>query len=499
MGILSFFRRSTAAAPQPERKVPVVSRRSYAGAQMVARYADFGASYLSADAELEVALDRLRGRARNLERNNPHAKRFMQLMQDNIVGTNGFKLTVAARNTNGQLDVPGNRIIHDAYQKWATRGPVTADGMMTMREAARMAVRTMMRDGEVLMQHRMGAKYRDGYAIRFIESDHLDHTLNRVYPGTKNRIRMGVELDEDDRPIAYHILTNHPGESVWSANGKKWVRVPAAEITHIYVKNRPGQTRGEPPMSVVMGDMKMLGGYREAEITNRRVAAAKMGFFERDAEAGPVEGLADDEADDGTLINEVEPGRIQVVPRGYRFNNFDPNSSSTDYVGFEKQIIRSIAAGLGPSYFDLGMDLEDVSYSSIRQGALSDRDFYRGMQAFFIDHFQMPIYRRWLTMYLDFGPSNIPSYRFDKFFDGSTFAGRGWAWVDPEKEVNAAIKAREGRLNSLTRQIAENGLNADEIFEEIAAEDQRLAELSIPVISKNQPAQNGVANEPPAP
>jgi lambda family phage portal protein len=501
MGIFDFLRRSTAAAEPAPRIAPVLTRnrRNYSAASVAPRYADFGASYMSADAELEIALDKLRARSRNLERNNPHARRYVQLMQDNIVGHMGFKLTVAARNNGGTgpLDVPGNRIIAAAYARWA-KGAVTVDGMMTMVEAQRMAVRTYARDGEVLIQHKVGRKYRDAYGIRFIESDQLDHTLNRIYPGTKNRIRMGVEMDEDDRPIAYHILTTHPGEATWAINGRKWMRVPAAEITHIYVKNRAGQTRGEPPMCAVMNDAKMLAGYREAEITNRRTAASKMGFFERDADAGPVEGIADAEGDEGELITEVEPGKMTVLPAGYRFANFDPNSSSTDYVGFEKQIIRSIAAGLGPSYFDLAMDLSDVSYSSIRQGALSDRDFYRGLQRFFIDRFQNAVYAKWLDAFLDFGDSGIPSYRLDKFLTGSAFSGRGWAWVDPEKEVNAAIKAREGRLNSLTRQIAENGMDVNEIAEEIAAEDQMLERLGIPVISKNQPLQEGVAKTPPA-
>ncbi len=494
MGIFDFLRRKKA---DPVRHNSV---RNYAGASSAPRFGDFGSSYLSADAELEVALAKLRGRSRNLERNNPHARRYIQLMQDNIVGHVGFKLQVAARNgtaMNSPLDVPGNTAITRGYMRWATKGAVTADGMMTMIEAQRLAVRTWARDGEVIIQHRRGAKYRDGYAIRFIEADQLDENLNRVYPGSGNRIRMGVEMDGDERPVAYHILTNHPGEAVWSSNGKKWVRIPADEITHVYVKNRPGQTRGEPPMSTIMADLKMLAGYREAEITNRRVASAKMGFFERDADAGPVEGVADAVGDEGELMMEVEPGKMSVLPAGYRFNNFDPNSSSTDYVGFEKQIIRSVAAGLGPSYFDLGMDLEDVSYSSIRQGALSDRDFYRGMQRFFIDRFQTAIYSRWLDSYLDFGDSGIPSYRYAKFLEGSSFNGRGWAWVDPEKEVNAAIKAREGRLNSLQRQVAENGLDWDEVSEEIASEEKKLDKLGIPVVTKNQPAAP-VDNKPPA-
>lgn len=494
MKLLSFLRR-TAAAPVTRRE-PVVMQRSYAGASNAARYADFKASYLSADAELETALPKLRARARNLERNNPHARRFVSLLQDNIVGSAGFSLQVSAKRTDGpnsQPDNYGNDLILTAWKKWCRTA--TADGMMTFREACRAVVRAWGRDGEILVHFRQGRQFRDALALRIYEADHLDETLNRTYPGTRNRIRMGVEIDGDEKPIAYHILTDHPGETVWSSGNRRYTRIPASEMLHVYIKSRPGQTRGEPPMCVVLTDVKMMAGYREAEVTNRRVAASKMGFFERDENAGPVKGVADSITPDGQLEMEVEPGKMTALPPGYRFNSFNPNTSSTDFAGFERQMIRSIAAGLGVSYFDLAMDLSDVSYSSIRQGALSDRDFYRGLQSFFIERFVWPVYSRWLQNLFDFTDTGIPARRYDKFLDASSFRGRGWSWVDPQKEIDAAIKAREGRMNSLQNQVAETGRDWWEVADEIAEEEAYLQRLQIPVVSKNQPAQQPVAND----
>lgn len=494
MGLLSFLRRS-AATPQIRRE-PVVMVRQYAGASSAARYADFGVSYLSADAELETALPKLRARARNLERNNPHARRFIGLMQDNVVGSAGFSLRVAALRTDGpkaQPDNYGNDLISARWVKWCRTA--TADGMMTFREACRAVVRAYARDGEVLVHIRRGRAYTDAIALRIMEADHLDETLNRKFPGTRNRIRMGVEIDEDERPVAYHVLTDHPGETTWAINGRRYMRIPASDMLHVYVKSRPGQTRGEPPMCVVLNDAKMIAGYREAEITNRRVAAAKMGFFIRDQDAGPVKGVADSVTPEGQLEMDVEPGKMTALPQGYRFEAFNPNTSSTDFVGFERQMIRSMAAGLGVSYFDLAMDLSDVSYSSIRQGALSDRDFYRGLQSFFIERFVMPVYAQWLQNLFDFGEIGIPDYRYEKFLDASSFRGRGWSWVDPQKEIDAAIKAREGRMNSLQNQVAETGADWWGIADQIAEEEAYLSEKRIPVVTKNQPVANQPADQ----
>jgi lambda family phage portal protein len=224
-------------------------------------------------------------------------------------------------------------------------------------------------------------------------------------------------------------------------------------------------------MCGILTDVKMLGGYREAEITNRRLSAAKMGFFKRIMPSGPVEGIADSiDPDTGALEMDVEPGKMSVLPDGYEFDKFDSSGSSTDYSDFEKQILRSIAAGLGPSYVDLAMDLEGVSYSSIRQGALSDRDFYRGMQKFFIEDFALPIFSDWFRSALDFGDTGLPSFRYNKFHDAAYFRPRGWQWVDPQREVQAAIKANENNMASLTHIVGEQGREFDEVVGEIETE-----------------------------
>lgn len=478
--MMGLFRRKKEA---PKR----TATRSYAGAQTTARLNDFTPSYLSADAELEVALAILRGRARNLERNNPLAKRFLQLMQDNVVGHVGFQLQLRAKNLDGSLDTVANERIEAAWREWT--GTVTADGMMDWVEASRMAVRVWGRDGEAFVHIRRGRQFPDGIALKFIEADQIDETLNSRFPGTQNRIRMGVEIDEDERPIAYHMHSMHPGDHGWFSgiNQRKYVRVPASDMIHMYIKSRPGQTRGEPPMSAVLTDAKMLAGYRDAEITNRRLAAAKGGFFERDKDSGPVEGVADSETDDGQLEMEVRPGMMTALPEGYRYTPMDPNGSSTDYVGFERQIIRSIATGLGVSYFDLAMDLEAVSYSSIRQGALSDRDFYRAIQRFFISRFAMRVYREWLSMVLDFGNTGLPPRRFAKFsaVEAVKFRPRGWSWVDPSKEVKAYADSVALGITSRRRIAGEQGNDLDDIAQELAEEEPRFPDQSTPVATED--------------
>jgi lambda family phage portal protein len=499
MGILDFFRprrvvERSSPVPKVHHKVTV---RQYAGATNGEIYADFVASMLSADAEIVVALATLRARARNLERNTSHATRFLQLMEDNIVGDKGFKMVSRTKRANGQLDKAANDSLELAWSDFC-REDVTADGMMDMTELGKAVVRAYCRDGEAFIQILYGPQYQGGVAFHMVEADQVDETLNKVDPRTNAEIRMGVEIDETQRPLAYWCLTRHPGD--YQFTGRTWMdkykRVPADRMIHVFAKRRPGQTRGVPPMACIMMDTKMLAGYREAEIVGRRVAASKMGFFTREDEAGPVKGIADEERDDGELIIEASPGQMKALPTGYKFDSFDPQSASIDYAAFEKQIIRSIATGLGPDYVNLGMDLDDVSYSSIRQGVLTERDFYRGFQGFIIFRFMRLAFRAWYKANIGLNEEiAIPPSRFDRFRKGVRFIGRGWQWVDPEKELKAAKIAVDERFTSRTRIMSERGDDFEEVIDEQVQEKDLMEENDLMPVQKNPEKPAAQASE----
>lgn len=65
-------------------------KRNYAAAQNVARYGDLKSSSGSADYELMHSLPAIRQKARFLARNSGTMRRYIQLMQDNVIGENGF-------------------------------------------------------------------------------------------------------------------------------------------------------------------------------------------------------------------------------------------------------------------------------------------------------------------------------------------------------------------------------------------------------------------------
>ena len=466
MGILDLFKKPV--------KPTGMQKRNYAAAGRGRLFADFNGSNRSADSEIRWALNELRNRSRDLERNNEYFRRYLQLLRTNVVGSNGFSLQVRATNPDGTQDGAGSRIIESAWSEFGRIGGPTVDGQMSLIDLENHVITGMARDGEVFLRIVKNRVFRHQIAIQVIEPDKIDEEMNELYRNG-NDVRMGVELNEYRRPVAYHMLLNHPGDYDYTtlAKGTKRVRIPASEIMHIYRQERAGQTRGVPWSTAAIGALKMLHGYREAELVAARTAASKMGFFTSPAGDDFMADGYEGENGTGSPIYDAEAGTFHQLPAGVEFTPFDPTHPTSAFSDFEKSVLRGIAGGLGVSYTSLANDLEGTSYSSIRQGALEERDFYRTLQTFMIDHFLDPLYRVWLDHIVDnaLTPITGPG-KYEKFSRTFKFRPRGFQWVDPLKEINAAVVGLQNGILSHSDIASNYGRDAEETFAQIQRDKQ---------------------------
>ena len=80
-------------------------------------------------------------------------------------------------------------------------------------------------------------------AREVLEADLLDDQYNG-YTESGNTIRMGVERDRWQRPVAYWFYSNHPGDTGFIAGptqrDTQRKRIAADEILHVFRKVRVG-------------------------------------------------------------------------------------------------------------------------------------------------------------------------------------------------------------------------------------------------------------------
>lgn len=465
-----FFRRSQAVASP---KAP--AQRSYAGAGSGLLTSSWITSSTSADQEIRNSLTKLRNRSRDLHRNNDYVKRFNRLVVQNVIGPQGISLQVKSVSANGKLDTAANALIESSFKAWGKKGVCDVTGRYSWRDLQRLVVSTCERDGEVLVRKVNGwKKNRFRFALQVLECDRLDETLNVDQLG-RPHIRMGVELDEWGAPVAYHLFKQHPGDGHhYFMPGTTHDRIPADELLHLYLPDeRPHQTRGVPWLHSAILRLQMLDGYEEAEVVAARTAAAKMGFFEQ---TDDTEYKGDAIGSDGNPITDAQAGHFEVLAKGLQFKGWDPTHPSANFGPFVKAILRGIASGLGVSYNSLANDLEGVNYSSLRAGALEERDSWMTIQDWLTDALCEPVYQAWLDMALLSGAVNLPVDRYDKY-NAAHWQPRRWAWVDPLKDLTAKKLAIDNHLTSHSRVVSEAGGDFEDLVTTIEKDQQMLKKI----------------------
>jgi lambda family phage portal protein len=482
-------------APPAVRTVPRIVRRSYSGAAVDKLTAGFNGEHVSINQDLERSLRILRGRSRQLAKNNDYVKKFLRMVQNHVVGPNGFALSVPCLRDNGTIDEADKSVCEKAFAKWSRRGVCDITGRLSFIQLQRLLALMCARDGEAIVRRvRDRALNSFGYALQVIDPVLLDDSYRADFHDGR-RIRMGVETDANGRPLAYHFLSDV--ENVYAS---RRVRVPASEVWHLFIQEEPNQVRGVPWVHTAMRTLNDLGGYVEAAVIAARVGASNMGFYVPPADqAGNAAALADEvhtNADGSTeLVKDATPGTFEELPPGYDFKKFDPDYPHANFDAFVKAMLRGVASGVGADYNTLANDLEGVNYSSLRNGKLETQDEWMCLQVWFREGFHDPLWPEWLShAFLAGELKPLPVSKFAKY-DCAVWQPRRWAWVDPLKDMQATQLELDSCLTSYSQVMRERGRDPEATWRELAKDKDRLKDL-LPKPPAT-PASAGVATSGP--
>jgi len=147
----------------------------------------------------------------------------------------------------GRLDERLNSLVEHEWKKWGKAKNCHAGGTLSWSDVQRLCLNSMIESGEVFIRfvNQQFGDSRVPLGLEILEADFLDDDYTGL-ESNGNRVRMGVEINEWGRPVAYHFLTYHPGDYQFSYGNiaqKRRIRVPADEIIHLYSPDRP---RGKP-------------------------------------------------------------------------------------------------------------------------------------------------------------------------------------------------------------------------------------------------------------
>lgn len=392
----------------------------------------------------------------------------------------------------GQPDIYANVTIENAYQQWKRAEYCDVRKRRPYNALCQLRLISAVRDGDHFIRHIRTPKVNKfGYALQLINAEWVDRFYNAQMPNG-NVVIMGIEYKMSSwglgEPVAFHFIKRQANDWQFS-NGGMWnfgsgtlhERVDASEIIHYARPVDADATRPAPWVAATIPKARQLDQYELAEVIAARAGACKTGWLYSDmVPEGGFAGEPPSPTDASRSLNPVEPGGIQGLPFGVKYQGDDPKHPNGNFETFRKGMVRSLTAGMpGGDYNVLASDLENINFSAGRLGRLDTNETSMLIQRFDIDTAERPIFEAWLEMALITGAVPLPFAKYKKF-DKPLFQGRRWKQVDEVKAVNAAALRVANNMSSLSRENADLSQDFEEIAFERAEEKMLLESLDLP-------------------
>lgn len=432
--------------------------RGFDAASLNRRTKNWQAGAGSANAELWGNISTLRQRARDLCRNNGLARKAVNAIVSDVVGTG-----ILADYANDRTQ----RVWEDSIAELDATGQSDYYGLQALM------VRSWRESGEVLGRwvHRDSKSgLRVPLQLQVLESDFIDHTkLGAVADG--GYIISGIEFDQWGRRAAYWLYPQHPGEVAPISRSFTSQRVPARDVLHLYEVERPGQVRGITGLVAAMLKIRDLDEFADAEMVRKKIEACFSVFVTTDDD---TRSIATTTTESGKRLDKLAPGLINYLRSGEEVKFAAPNANG-GYGEFTHETKIDICAGLEVPYEVATGDLSRVNYSSIRAGLVQYRKRVRQWQWLSLAHQVLnPIAARWLEVSYASGavaraPNNHQIRHTMPRID----------WIDALKEILAEKEELRLRGKSWREFVRERGLEPAKHVQELLDSDDDLEALGI--------------------
>ena len=373
---------------------------------------------------------------------------------------------------------------------------------MTVTEINALSMRQKLQDGETLslsLWLDRGSPWKT--AIQMVSPDRLSNP--NMYMDSVTR-RAGVDLGQWNEPLGYHIRSAHPGD--WGVIGAYpwiWDRLPRKYrngrwcVVHHFEQVDAGQVRGASPIAPILKKLRMLNRYDHAELQAATINALLAAFIKSDGDHEEIaESLSQRHPGrpgakpDSDTLTAMEERRLGYYERAglnlpnatvnylYTGDSVELTKAQHPNSGFEAYYrtgMRYVASAFGLAPEQLTGDFSQTNYAGFRGALLT---VYCGLRARHASHgggFMDPHHSNWLEEAIATGrvklPKGAPSFRDAR---AAYCAGR-WlppprGWVDPAKEVQAAVDRMMAGLSTLEMECAEQGHDWREIVLQRAVE-----------------------------
>jgi len=453
--------------------------------------------------EIRNDKERVDGRTYDAQKNNPYVAAYLRRYLTNVFGHNGIRFQALARFPDGEFDDLANDVIERKFKQWCNPEYCTMNGRLTFRRVQWVVGTQKVLSGEFLIRVVTNVKKQQnpfGISLQVLNPKNIDTQFNEDY---KNSFVInGVHVDNWGKIVGVWMKT--PMYPFGTAIGNERYFIPANEIIYDYDVVEINQLRGMSSLASVLVTLKGVERWDDASLINAAAGASTMAFlYKEKMDADKFLGssrnvnLSEEEQKKvqqeqqyGGKYMDLAPGVMQKIPYGWKVDTLDPKFPAEQHAPFNRTMLRKVAAAIGTNYNLAAGDLENVNFSSIRQGSIDERDNWKMEQSFIIDSFLIPFANKWIDWCLLFGALKpLDNYSLiDKYLQHN-WIPRSYEWVRPKEEAESKEINVRNRFKSLIQVVNEDGGD----IEKILKEEKRVKDL-LKKYDLNEPEPSGSRN-----
>lgn len=442
-----------------------------------------------------------RGQSRDLVRTSPIALGAINTNVDRVVGTG---LALSAQPHRGILGwsveetVAWKMHVQAEFSLWADSPECDIAGTLNFYELQGLLLRSTLESGDTFTIMPDGEPtstqpYR--LRIQLLEGDRCGNPK-----GTRDteEIAGGVRMGQGGVPMAFFIYDHHPGGV--RVAGDRWAgrwyerlgRSGRRRILHHYRKLRPEMPRGVPYLAPIVGCIKQLTRYTEAEIAAAVISSYFTVFIKSDGgnAAAPIfqGGGAPGEGGNGGDVSELGPAAIIDLAKGEEAQFANPLRPNPNFDPFVQAVLRQIGMALGIPY-ELLVKKFDASYSASKAALLDAGIYFRSVRTWLSRSFCQPVYETWLAEAVSRGRVTAPGFFTDPLlrwaYTRALWHGDSMGSINPKDEVAAYSAAVDARFMSRERAEWELfGTDWNDTFDQKEAEESRLRKAQMLPVPK---------------
>lgn len=497
-------------------------------------------SQQSANEDLLPEKEIIDSRVRDTMRNDAYAAAGGDIWKNNIVGAM-FLLNSKPNYKYLGLD---STWAEEYQEEVESKFTLAAESPMNWLDASRtnnftamvrLAVGSFVMTGEVLAFGDWISERGDPRpfktAIQMIDLDRLSDPPTKDF---RSKIRGGIEFDDRNRPIAYHIRRAETG-NWFSSDAYKWERVPTLknwgrqQIIHIFEQFRPAQSRGVAKMVAALKESRITKRFRDVVLQNAVVNATYAATIESDLPSAEIYAMLGASGTDQAKVqaavaqygagflgalNQYAAGAKNMQLDGVRIPHLFPGSklklSPAGEGGplgteFEQSLLRYIAANLGVSYEQLSKDYSSTNYSSARAAMTETWKTMQAMKKIVADRFASHVYMLWLEEMFARGeitslPRNAPNFWDKGRMNRDAYASAEWigasrGQIDELKETQAAVLRLKYGLSTREDELGRLGKDWRRVFEQLEREERVAKEKNL-VFTEDDNMMNAATGAP---